>query len=280
MEVDKFDGAFFVRAAALDGLAEVGLVVGESDADLLAEVGVSVGKFDGLSVVGTFVGALDGVSEVRMSVGNNFDGKLDGLAVVVGTFVGALDGVLKVGMSVGISEDGNLVGRRLAAVGTPFFVGALDGFAVVVPRMTVGTSDGNFDGLAVDGTFVGALDGFAEVVVSVGKFDGLAMDGTFVGALDGFAEVVVSVGKFVGLAEVGEPVGKLEGTVVGVGAALNGMADVLFGLCVGKSEDDGLLAEAGVPVGKSDELELYVVGSMFVGALVRLAAAPLDVVRL
>ena len=222
MEVDKFDGAFFVRAAALDGLAEVGLVVGESDADLLAEVGVSVGKFDGLSVVGTFVGALDGV--------------------------------LEVGMSVGISEDGNLVGRRLAAVGAPFFVGALDGFAVVLLRMTVGTSDGNIDGLAVDGTFVGALDGFAEVVVSVGKF--------------------------VGLAEVGEPVGKLEGTVVGVGAALDGMADVLFGLCVGKSEDDGLLAEAGVPVGKSDELELYVVGSMFVGALVRLAAAPLDVVRL
>ena len=146
MEVDKFDGAFFVRAAALDGLAEVGLVVDESDADLLAEVGVSVGKFDGLSVVGTFVGALDGVSEVRMSVGNNFDGKLDGLAVVVGTFVGVLDGVLEVGMSVGISEDGNLVvGRRLAAVGTTFFVGALDEFAAVVPRMTVGTSDGKID---------------------------------------------------------------------------------------------------------------------------------------
>jgi hypothetical protein len=147
VEVDKFDGAFFVRAAALDGLAEVGLVVDESDADLLAEVGVSVGKFDGLSVVGTFVGALDGVSEVRMSVGNNFDGKLDGLALVVGTFVGALDGVLEVGMSVGISEDGNLVvGRRgLAAVGTTFFVGALDEFAAVVPRMTVGTSDGKID---------------------------------------------------------------------------------------------------------------------------------------
>ena len=102
------------------------------------------------------------------------------------------------------------------------------------------------------------------------------------GALDGFAEVVVSVGKFVGLAEVGEPVGKLEGSVVGVGAgALDELRGVLVGLLsVGKSEDDGL-AEAGVPVGKAaGGLELYVVGSMFVGALVRLAAAPLDVVGL
>ena len=36
-----------------------------------------------------------------------------------------------------------------------------------------------------------------------------------------------------------------------------------------------------MPVGKAaGGLELYVVGSMFVGALVRLAAAPLDVVGL